>query len=75
MKSGTELKDFVDEEVIYEDIKSILMDDLATLKKKKNRDAKDAAHLFTLARTYAVLKDDLREDTKSDLFAKLGIKR
>lgn len=54
-----------DEVTIYRDLVAIVKENLDLIKgqKPEERELKD---LFLLARTYSVLKDDLREDLEND---------
>jgi hypothetical protein len=68
-----QMKD-VDEYKIYADIRAIVQEEVANIRKKPSRDEDDFKSLFLLARTYAILKDDFRADMKEDTFGKLGIR-
>jgi hypothetical protein len=56
-----------DETILYEDIKGILMVEVAALKALKVRLPEDVKRLVELTKIYAVLKDDLRADHKGGL--------
>lgn len=61
-----------DEWLIYQDILSLVKREVTRLKKAKVLEGTDVAALEKLTRVYANLKDDLREDLKSDLWRKAG---
>lgn len=63
----------VDEVCIYDNIKTIVMEEVERIKKEKERDSEDFKNLFLLTRTYGILKDDLRDDLKYGTFEALGI--
>lgn len=65
-------KDF-NEHNIYEDIIEIVKDQVSKIKKTKAIEPGQIVLLEKLAKIYAILKDDLREDQKSDLWKKLGV--
>lgn len=54
-----------DEVAIYKDLVLVLKENLAAIKRQKP-DERDLKNLFLLARTYHVLKDDLRKDLNDD---------
>ncbi len=62
-----------DEWLIYNDIKSVVKEEVSRIKKKKIRDEDDVIVLEKLTRIYANLKDDLREDLKSELWKKAAL--
>lgn len=66
----------IDEMNIYDSIKTIVMEEVKIIQANKNkngRDSDDFKNLFMLARTYAILKNDLRDDIKFDTLKSLGI--
>jgi hypothetical protein len=70
---GQPTKADFDEHAIYEDLKNLIMKELAYIKSKTTLQNIDVGRVYTLTRIYSLLKDDLREDVKSDLWKKLGV--
>jgi hypothetical protein len=70
MQVGAPKKSDVDEAIIYENIKNILMKEIGILRDKPKRDSDDIIKLEKLTRVYATLKDDFREDIKHGVWDK-----
>lgn len=52
---------------IYEDLLDIVASEVQAIKLSKSRDGDTLKDIFVLARIYAVIKDDYREDLKAGL--------
>ena len=59
---------------IAEDIKKIIMKEISLIRAKEKLDPPDIIKLEKLAKTYATMMGDLRENIKSGLYGKLGNK-
>ena len=70
--SGETSKSEHDEWQIYQDLLFIVKREVSRLKKSTKLEGTDFGSLEKLSRVYANLKDDLREDLKSDLWRKAG---
>ncbi len=66
-------KSSADESLVYEDMLKIIAVEICAIKVKGKRDEDDLKSLYNLARVYAILKDDLREDVKAGVFDKAEI--
>lgn len=66
-------KSHYDEFDIYVKIKDMVKKEVDRIYSNVESRNYDIARLEKLAKIYAILKDDLREDAKSDLWKKLGV--
>lgn len=59
---------------IAENIKTIIRDEISKLRSKAQLEEKDFVKLEKLAKTYSTMMEDLRENLKTGLYGKLGMK-